>query len=309
MIDATLDVPTALPPTLRASAARIDVAGRPLVTQLEARSNAARLGLVGDWSPLFRLLAGEAALVAGSLDIGGAPVPLGVRRGQVGVAMLVPPLPPAWSCEQLLRSSLELCGATRRDAERRAFQTLDALGLMGLAGRRLGHLALSERRTLLLAHAASSDPQVLCAEMPLAGLDTAGQELVLAVLERACSGRRSIVALGDTASCSAGRALAASSDEVLRASAGVVVVESGETATSGRVTVTVCRNHHAFAAALAERGLAAHATHEAGILTSLTSVHAGPAWRYLVVLSDGSTASVLDAALDTDAGLLELTPA
>jgi hypothetical protein len=70
----------------------------------------------------------------------------------------------------------------------------------------------------------------------------------------------------------------------------------------------VCRNHQAFAAALAARGLNAHPTHEAGVLGSLTSPLAGPCWRYLVELSSESTAPVLDAALETEAGLVELIP-
>jgi hypothetical protein len=35
---------------------------------------------------------------------------------------------------------------------------------------------------------------------------------------------------------------------------------------------------------------------------------AGPCWRYLVELSSESTAPVLDAALETEAGLVELIP-
>ncbi len=295
-------------PLLAATGARIDADGRPLLLSLTAESRAARLGLLGDWSALFRLLSGEAELRAGSLEVDGHPAPACVQRGQVGLARLDPLLPAAWSVEQLLSTSLELSGAPREQAARGAFRTLDALGLMGLSGKRLGHLAMAERRALLLAHACSTEPSVLCVEHPLAGLDTAAQELVLAVLERAVQGRRLIVALGQPTSAGE-RELIARLDERLRLSAGVDVVETDQAPDKSHFTATVCRNHHAFAAALAERGVTAHPTHEAGILTTLTSAHAGPAWRYLVVLSGSSTADVLDAALATDAGLLELKPA
>lgn len=293
--------------TLSARAARIDLASRPLLAQLTLESHAARVALFGDWSALFRLLSGEAELAGGSLTIGGASVPLGVQQGVIGVMRLDPLLPPAWSAEHLLASSAELAGMPKKSAERAAFKTLDSLGLLALSGKRLGHLQTAERRALLLAHASLTAPLVLCLEQPLAGLDSAAEQLLIAVIERAARDRKLIVALSDSAGSTGDRELAASCGERFRLSAGVAVSEDGEQA-SGRVTCTICRNHHAFAAALAQRGLRAHPTHEAGILDALTSASAGPAWRYLVELTDGSTAGILDAALETDAGLLELLP-
>lgn len=296
------------PATLLANQARIDLARQPLVAQLNVQSTGSRLALLGDWSALFRLLSGEAELSGGVLLIGGAHVPAGVQQGRIGVMRLDPLLPSAWSAEHLLTSSAELCGMTKKSAERAAYKTLDTLGLLGLSTKRLGHLQAVERRALLVAHALLTDPQVLCLEQPLAGLDTGSEQLLLAVIERAVGRRRLIVALGDLSLSAGDRELYTRSDDHLRLSAGVVVTESPDAAPSSRVTATVCRNHHAFAEALARRGLRAHATHEAGILSALTSAHAGPAWRYLVQLSDGSTAGILDAALETDAGLLELLP-
>ncbi|HXK17007.1 MAG TPA: hypothetical protein VNG33_04365, partial [Polyangiaceae bacterium] len=71
--------------TLEARAARIDLLGQPLVARLDARSDAERVALLGDWSALFRLLSGEAELVAGELRIGGAALPQGVVQGVVGL--------------------------------------------------------------------------------------------------------------------------------------------------------------------------------------------------------------------------------
>ena len=294
--------------TLVAHAARIDLGSRPLLTQLNVKTDATRLALLGDWTPLFRLLSGEAELAGGSLSVCGIAVPAGVQNGSIGVMRLDPPLPPAWTTERLLTSSAELCGIPHKSAERATFKTLDALGLMSLSGKRLGHLPAAERRALLVAHAVLTDPKALCLEQPLAGLDTAAEQLLLAVIERASQGRRLIVALGDVSLNAGDRELSARCEEHLRLTAGVVVSESAEPKASSRVTATICRNHHAFAEALAQRGLRAHPTHEAGILNALTSPHAGPAWRYLVELVDGRTAAILDAALETDAGLLELLP-
>jgi ABC-type Mn2+/Zn2+ transport system ATPase subunit len=294
--------------TVEAEAARIDLAGRPLLAQLGLRSSAERLALLGDWSALFRVLSGEAELSAGTLTVAGMPVPRGVEQGAVGLMRLDPLLPAAWSAEQLLATSGELCGMPAKNAGKTAFQVLEALGLVELAARRIAHLPLAERRALLVAHAVLTNPLVLCLEEPLLGLDTHAEQAVLAVIDRAAAGRRLIVALGDPEATAATRRLLKSCEERFGLAAGVAVSLPAESSAVSRVTATICKNHQAFAAALAARGITAHPTHEAGVLGSLTSPLAGPCWRYLVELSSESTAPVLDAALETDAGLVELIP-
>jgi ABC-type multidrug transport system ATPase subunit len=292
------------PATLVARGARIDLLGRPLVARLSFESRASRLALLGDWSALFRLLSGEARLSAGTLELMGTPVPLAVQRGKVGLMRLDPQLPASFSGEQLLSTSAELCGFTPRAAARAAFTALDRLGLLELGSRRVAHLPLAERRCLLIAHAMATDPELLCLEEPLRGLDTNGIELVCAVIARALEGRRLIAAVATTAT----DPLLSGAEERLRLTAGVVVAESEDAPPITRVTATICRNHQAFSDALQARGITAHPTHEAGLLGALTSPQAGPAWRYVVDLPGGSTAPLLDAVLETDAGLLELAP-
>lgn len=294
--------------TLEAKAARIDLLGQPLLARLDVASNAERLALIGDWSALFRLLSGEAELAQGSLELAGHAVPLGVERGVIGLMRLDPLLPPTWSAEQLLSSSAELSGLPTKIATRSAFQTLERLGLLELASRRLAHLPPAERRALLVAHAVLTDPLVLCLEEPLAGLDTHAEHALMAVIERACAGRRLVVAVADPEQTASTRRLVQSCGERLGLAAGVAVPLGAEGGSRSRVTATICKNHQAFAAALAARGLLAHATHEAGLLGTLTSPLAGPCWRYLIELEGDSTAQVLDAALETDAGLVELIP-
>lgn len=294
--------------TLEAEGARIDLMGRPLLAGLSLRSSAERVALLGDWSALFRLFAGEAELSAGTFAVGGEPMPRGVERGSVGIMRLDPQLPSAWSAEELLAKSGELCGLAPKSAAKNAFQVLESLGLAELGSRRLAHLQLAERRAVLVAHAVLTAPLVLCLEEPLTGLDTHGELAVGAVIERASAGRRLVVAVGDPGATAATRRLVQSCAERFGLAAGVAVPLSGESSAVHRVTATICKNHHAFAAALAARGLEAHPTHEAGVLGSLTSPLAGPCWRYLVALESESTAPVLDAALETDAGLVELIP-
>lgn len=314
--------------TLDAQSARIDLLGQPLLARLDVSSGAERLALLGDWSPLFRLLTGEAELAAGRVEISGAPVPLGVERGVLGVMRLDPLLPATWSSEQLLASSAELAGIPRQAAAKVAFQTLERLGLLELAARRLAHLQPAERRALLVAHAVLTDPRALCLEDPLAGLDTHAEQTLLAVIERASAGKRLLVSVADPERSGATRRLLQSCDETLGLAAGVAFPlpsrsshrpqpsapspssRSPQQASApiNRVTATICRNHRAFADALAARGLKAHATHEAGLLGTLTSPLSGPCWRYLIELEGESTAPVLDAALESEAGLVELIP-
>jgi len=294
--------------TLEARAARIDLGGQPLLARLDAHSDAERVALVGDWSALFRLLAGEAELASGELRIAGVAVPLGVTQGLVGLLRLDPLLPSSWSAEQLLASSAELSGTPKKAAQKLAFQTLERLGLADLASRRLAQLQAAERRALLVAHASLTAPRVLCLEQPLLGLDTHGEQTVLAVIERACAGRRLLIALGEPEQSAGSRQLLETCGGRLRLAAGVALAVGDDAPPATRVTATVCKNHQAFAAALGARGLAVHATHEAGLLDALTSARAGPCWRYLVELPSGSTAPILDAALETEAGLVELIP-
>lgn len=294
--------------TLAADAARIDVVGQPLISRLTLSTSAERVALLGDWSALFLLLSGDAKLAAGSLQVAGASVPGAVEQGQVGLMRLDPLLPPTWSVEQLLAASAELCGTPRKAAAKVAFQKLEQLGLAPLAARRLAHLERSERRAVLIAHAAITEPQLMCLELPLAGLDTHGEAAVQAVIERASAGRRLLVAFGDVELGPGARELLQSCGERWRLAAGVATLESPGAAPVARVTATICRNHQAFARALEARGLSAYPTHEAGVLGTLTSPSAGPCWRYLVELPNGSTAPVLDAALETEASLVELMP-
>lgn len=295
-------------PTLEAKGARIDLRGQPLVARLELTSDAERVALLGDWSALFRLLSGEAELASGTLRIAGVDVPRGVAEGVVGLMRLEPLLPGAWSSEQFLASSAELAGTPRKASQKLAFETLEQLGLVELAARRLAHLPPAERRALLIAHAVLTNPRVLCLEEPLAGLDTHAETCVLAVIEHASADRRLLVALSAPELSVGSRQLVRSCSQRLRLTAGVVLPELDDTPVTSRVTATVSRNHQAFATALSARGLTHHATHEAGMLNALTSPAAGPCWRYLIELPAGTSAPILDAALETDAGLVELIP-
>ena len=117
-----------------------------------------------------------------------------------------------------------------------------------------------------------------------------------------------LVSLSNLERCAAARQLAASCPEQIRLVSGAAVREPRASAPASRVTVTVSRHHREFAEALATRGLTAHSTHEVVLLDVLTSESDRRCWRFVVELPAASTAPVLDAALETEAGLVALVP-
>lgn len=64
-----------------------------------------------------------------------------------------------------------------------ALELLERVGLAGFAGRRFGTLSSGERQRVLLARALWGAPGVILLDEPNAGLDLAGRESLLAVLE------------------------------------------------------------------------------------------------------------------------------
>lgn len=291
------------PALLLCDGARVDTAGGALLRGLSCVGSGNALGLVGAWAPLFALLGREAELGAGRIEVDGVDARHATARGVVGLARHEPGLPPGWTAARYLTQSARLLGLSMRESRRTAHRALDALGLATLGPRALARLRPVEQRAVVIAHATLGAPRVLVLETPLGGLETADQDRLRPVLDRAAEGRRLIWSVADPAPAGAERGLLDRVDEVLVLEAGSLAAQGppGHALAPGtRYLVTVAQGARELGEQLEARGLGVRAAGEDG---------PSAAARLIVDLgADATPNDVLSAALELSIPVLELVP-
>ncbi|HWA77187.1 MAG TPA: hypothetical protein VG937_32855 [Polyangiaceae bacterium] len=307
-------------PLLRLARACIVSADGTQLGPLDAEVKGEQLALIGDFSPVFRLLEGRATLSAGSAEIMGVPLTQALARGVVGFAPLDPPLPPRLSALAYLEESARLLGRGRAFAEQSARDIVKKFELEHLTRRALSTLRVAEKRVLLLASAALGAPPVLCAEAPLDRLDDAAMLYVETALERARAGRLSIVSAISLDALGRERALVERSPELLALAGDHVEVRSAQELDAERsagLLLTVCSAVGPFIEALGALGLSAKRVGNVDALLALSTARPDSDFqRVLVELPERQEPEarralrqrIVAAALEAGAPLVEMRP-
>jgi len=298
-------------PTLELGAAVFRRDGVDLNAALSLRSDARRLGLVGDWGFVFDALTGHARCVSGSATIAGAPFEGALASGRVGVAACHAPLPEVLTVRDYLGHAARLCHGQARRAAEEAERALTEFDWHQLGERKLGLLVPHQKRALAIIQASLGGPELVCVQSPLLGLDAQSADYVLTLLERVAARSRLIVtALLPLTPSPDRNLLDACSELVVRERAGLtsgppdVVLEPPP-----RYLLTlVGRGGAEFSAIVSAAGARLSS---ARVFESVSRVLPRDAQltSYLVDLPPGSTTDLLvDAALAAGMVLIDLEP-
>jgi ABC-2 type transport system ATP-binding protein len=91
---------------------------------------------------------------------------------------------------RFIESMARLCGFSRREAQRRAAQALEVVGMAARAERPLRGYSKGMRQRIKVAQALVHDPEILILDEPLSGIDPIGrQELLVLFRELAARGK------------------------------------------------------------------------------------------------------------------------
>jgi putative ABC transport system ATP-binding protein len=149
-------------------------------------------------STLLNLLAGVLRPVSGRIEVAGRAIgELGdtERRAHrirhLGLVFQDFPLVEYLDISDNVLLPFRLNPALRLDdeARRRAATMLTDLGLGGRGGERVGELSIGERQRVAVARALVTEPEILLADEPTAGLDPQNSLAVVKLLEGLCSER------------------------------------------------------------------------------------------------------------------------
>jgi ABC-2 type transport system ATP-binding protein len=147
------------------------------------------IGLIGNngagKSTLLKIVLGLIRPESGEGSLLGFPLGRGGRRlrGQLGYMPESNAAVPMLKGVEYVALSGDLYGMPHRDAQRRAHEVLGYVGLGELRYRRLDEYSTGNMQRLKLAAALVHDPQLLLLDEPTNGLDPAGRQAMLGLLE------------------------------------------------------------------------------------------------------------------------------
>ncbi|MGQ0776648.1 MAG: ABC transporter ATP-binding protein [Pseudonocardiales bacterium] len=151
-------------------------------------------------STLLHLVAGLDAPDEGTIEVAGERVDqlsasraARLRRRHIGLIFQFFELLDGMSTIDNVLLAALLGGARRSEAQRRARELLDLLGLMDKAPEPPAALSGGQRQRLAIARALANEPTLLLADEPTGALDSEGALEVVELLQRLQDGRRTVL--------------------------------------------------------------------------------------------------------------------
>jgi putative ABC transport system ATP-binding protein len=151
-------------------------------------------------STLLNLIAGLDTPSEGGIAIAGEPLDgkdendlARMRRRHIGIVFQFFNLLEGMTCLENVALPAMIAGSSRKQAERRARDLLDLLGLADKAGSVPGVLSGGQRQRLAIARALANQPTLLLADEPTGALDSAGGAEVMELFRRLHAGGQAIL--------------------------------------------------------------------------------------------------------------------
>jgi putative ABC transport system ATP-binding protein len=151
-------------------------------------------------STLLNLVAGLDTPSDGTIVVAGEPLAgmdenarARMRRRHIGFVFQFFHLLDGMTALENVSLASAVSGLSLRDAEARATDLLDLLGLADKAGQLPGGLSGGQRQRLAIARALANEPTLLLADEPTGALDSAGGEEVLELFRRLHAGGQTLL--------------------------------------------------------------------------------------------------------------------
>ena len=151
-------------------------------------------------STLLNLIAGLDTPSEGDVEVAGESLDgkdendlARMRRRHIGIVFQFFNLLEGMTCLENVALPAMIAGASRKQAERRARDLLDLLGLADKAGSVPGVLSGGQRQRLAIARALANQPTLLLADEPTGALDSAGGAEVMELFRRLHAGGQTIL--------------------------------------------------------------------------------------------------------------------